>query len=236
MMKRHDEIPLFSSATGGLALAGLVHDLNNVFQTLIGVAVQLDGNRESALLSAAILRSVERGQNILAGLEQGTTELVPLETILAHAVSFLDDHCAATGAPTIAVKQAIDPDIELGGHWAWERVFINLFLNSARAMPRGGTIRVEALHRENGIEMTVIDNGTGIPQNVLGHLFEPHVSANGSTGLGLCIVQSIVERSGGRVRASNRRDGHGAQFTISLPVRSSSVNTKGVALAVAAGK
>lgn len=235
-MKRRDEIPLSSLPTGGLALAGLVHDLNNVFQTLIGVAVQLDEGPESARLSAAILRSVERGQNIVAGLQQGAAELVRLETILDHAVSFLDDHCSATGLPAIAVRQAIDPVIDLSGHWAWERVFINLFLNSARAMPRGGTIRVEAWHREKEIEITVTDDGTGIPKNVLGHLFEPHVSGNGSTGLGLSIVQSIVERNGGRVQASNRRDGHGAQFTISLPVRSSSINTKVVALSVAAGK
>lgn len=227
-MNRCDEIPQ------GLVFAGLAHDLNNVFQTLLGVAAQLEEFPEGAALSSAILRSVERGQNIIACL-QNPAEFAPCDIILANAVSFLDDYRAVNGDPPVAVRTVIDRGIELRGHWDWERVFINLFLNSARAMPRGGTIRVEGRLRENGLEITVADEGAGIPEDILGHLFEPHVSASGSSGIGLSIVQSIVDKNGGRVHGANRPDHLGAEFRIWLPF-SSVGHANGVASTVTAGR
>ena len=55
-----------------LTLSGLVHDLNNVFQTLVDAADLLSGDPRYAKLSAAILRSVERGKNIAAGIQAGS--------------------------------------------------------------------------------------------------------------------------------------------------------------------
>jgi signal transduction histidine kinase len=95
-------------------------------------------------------------------------------------------------------------------------VLINLFLNAMRAMPAGGIIQVRAARVKSQIEILVRDEGTGIAQNVLEHLFLPHVST-GSSGLGLHIVDTIVKQHGGQVRAANRRDGKGAEFTITLP-------------------
>jgi signal transduction histidine kinase len=205
-----------------LTLSGLVHDLNNVFQTLVDAADLLAGDPRYAKLSAAILRSVERGKNIAAGLQAGTSADTPFEQILANAIAFVEDSLAAGRGPEIAFACEVEPGIELGGHWAWERVLINLFLNAMHAMPAGGTIYVRARRRDGQIEIVVRDEGSGIAPEVLDHLFLPHVST-GSSGLGLHIVETIVKQDGGSVCAANCRDTHGAEFTITLPVRVQSI-------------
>jgi len=201
-----------------LTLSGLVHDLNNVFQTLVDAADLLAGDPRYTKLSAAILRSVERGKNIASGLQAGTSADTPFEQILANAIAFVEDSLAAGRGPEIGFACEVEPGIELGGHWAWERVLINLFLNAMRAMPVGGTIHVRARRTGGHVEIVVRDEGSGIAPEVLDHLFLPHVST-GSSGLGLHIVETIVKQDGGSVSAANRRDTNGAEFTITLPFR-----------------
>src|SRR3569623_1167323 len=119
-------------------LSGLAHDLNNVFQTLVGVAVQLED--DDPQMSAAIFRSVERGQQLVAGMQQSDPASTSFEAITAKAAAFLADFRMAANGPPIAVESEIEPGIVLTGHRDWERGLINLFLNSYRAMPHGGTI------------------------------------------------------------------------------------------------
>jgi signal transduction histidine kinase len=205
-----------------LTLSGLVHDLNNVFQTLVDAADLLSGDPRYIKLSAAILRSVERGKNIAAGLQAGNGADTPFEQILANAIAFVEDSLAAGRGPDIAFACDVEPGIELGGHWAWERVLINLFLNAMRAMPAGGVIQVHA-HRTGGqVEIIVRDEGSGIAPGVLKHLFLPHVST-GSSGLGLHIVETIVTQEGGYVSAANRSDTQGAEFIITLPPKGQAI-------------
>jgi signal transduction histidine kinase len=203
-------------AQDSLSMAGLVHDLNNVFQTLVGVAMQLQERPESAGLAATVLRSVERGQRISAVMQNGHAEWTPFETVLAQAEAFVSDFQAVARGPAVRIVRSLDPGVEVDGHRAWERVLINLFLNSIRAMPQGGAIYVTARITGDGTEIVVADEGSGIPDSVRERLFEPYVSTHGSTGLGLNIVDTIVRGNGGTIRAANAPRG-GAVFTILLP-------------------
>jgi two-component system sensor histidine kinase HydH len=196
-----------------LMLSGIWHDLNNVFQTLAGVAAHLERDPE---LAAVILRSVERGRNLVAGLLDAGAR-APLEAIVDRAAAFLEDFRAATRAPAIRVEKDLEPGIVLTGDRAWERVLVNLFLNSLRAMPQGGTILVQARRTNKGVKLRVADDGAGIPAELLENLFQPHVSGNGSSGLGLSIVERIVHANGGVIEAHNREPG--AEFIIRLPAR-----------------
>lgn len=205
-----------------LTLSGLVHDLNNVFQTLVDAADLLAGDPRYPKLSAAILRSVERGKNIAAGIQAGSGEDTPFEQILANAIAFVEDSLVAGRGPEIHFACDVEPGIKLGGHWAWERVLINLFLNAMHAMPGGGTIQVYARETGGQIEIAVRDEGSGIAPELMEHLFLPHVST-GSSGLGLHIVETIVKQDGGCVRAANRSDAPGAEFTITLPSRAQAI-------------
>jgi signal transduction histidine kinase len=198
-----------------LTLPCLVHDLNNVFQTLVEASELLSTDPRWAPLAGAILRSVERGKNIAASL-QSAQSAAPLETILSHAVSFVEDSLIGGRGPAITFVCDVEPGIELRRNWAWERVLINLFSNAVRAMPEGGTIQVRARKSSGLIEIVVSDDGPGIAVEILGHIFNPHVSTRGS-GLGLHIVETIVKQEDGEVRAANRAGGRGAEFTIIVP-------------------
>lgn len=201
-----------------LKLAGLVHDLNNVFQTLVDSADLLSEDPRWTRISAAILRGVERGKKIAEGLQRGTGGGTVFQQILGNAIAFVEDSQIAGRGPAIRFVCEVEPTIELGGHWAWERVLINLFLNSKRAMPEGGTIQVHARRLDpTNVEIVVTDEGSGIAEEVREHLFEPHVSAHGSKGLGLHIVETIVKEHGGTIQAGNRSDRRGAEFVIRVP-------------------
>lgn len=199
------------------ALPGLLHDLNNIFQTLVDAADLLSEDARWQPVSAAILRSVERGRHVALTLQNSRGASLPFRTILDSAVAFVEDARLVTRGPEIRFECHAEGDIELPGNWAWERVLINLFLNSMRAMPQGGSIEVDARHAGSGIRIAIRDSGCGIPAHVLEHLFEPGVSTNSSSGLGLHVVKSIVEEYGGSVHAANRADSPGAEFNISLP-------------------
>jgi signal transduction histidine kinase len=218
-----------------LKLAGLVHDLNNVFQTLVDVADVLShecSDPQSAKLAAAILRTVDRGKNITLDLqdrnanrpEVASSEGTPLDKIVANAIAFLEDSQIAGRGPKVRFACELEPGLALGsghvGRWAWERVFINLFVNSVRAMPTGGTVTVAARRGLPGqMEIFVRDQGCGIAPELQDRLFEPHVSGSASTGLGLHIVKTIVESDGGYVRTSNLQGKPGAEFVITVPLR-----------------
>ncbi len=199
-----------------LTLPCLVHDLNNVFQTLMEAADLLAGDPRWTPLSAAIVRSVERGRNLTQTIQSVDETSAPFEDILADSIAFVEDSLIGGRGPRIEFECDVDQGIELRRNWAWERVLINLFSNAVRAMSKGGTIRVRAIRDAHEIRISVADQGPGIPAGILYQVFEPHVSTRGS-GLGLHIVRTIVRQAGGDVRALNRPDGAGAEFIMTVP-------------------
>jgi signal transduction histidine kinase len=201
-----------------LALPGMIHDLNNVFQNLVEAADLLANDQRWASVSAAILRSVERGKDITMSMYAIGQPSALFETVLENATAFVQDSISLGHGPAIEFVSSIEPGLMLRHPWAWERVLINLFLNAVRAMPEGGTISSTACRSNGNIEIAVADEGCGIAPELLPLIFEPHVSTKPLGGLGLHIVHSIVQREEGEVCAANRA-GRGAVFTITIPAR-----------------
>jgi len=203
--------------TTDLTLRCLVHDLNNVFQTLTDAADLLSHDPRWAPVSSAMLRSIERGRVITLSLESVDQPSALLETVLGNAQSFVEDSLIVGHGPRIEFTRDLEPGLVLRQSWAWERVLINLFSNAVRAMPDGGIISTQARRRNGWIQIVVADEGCGIPPELLSELFQANVSTKSAGGLGLHIVQTIVQQQNAEVRAANR-DGRGAEFTISIPV------------------
>jgi len=201
-----------------LALPGMVHDLNNVFQTLRDAADSLSGDPGWAHLSAAIFRSVERGREITQSMQAIDQPSATLESVLENARTLIEDSMISRTGPKIQFNCRIEPGLVLRHAWAWERVLINLFCNAVQAMPQGGTIFVDARRIHNEIQIVVADEGAGIAPELLAVIFDPRVSTKALGGLGLHVVHSIVKQEAGEVRAANR-DGRGAEFTITLPAQ-----------------
>jgi signal transduction histidine kinase len=104
-----------------------------------------------------------------------------------------------------------------------ERVLYNLLLNACEAVAaNGGSIEVELREVSGGLEIRVCDNGRGIPESVRGRLFEPFVSygKENGTGLGLTVVQKIIQDHGGDVTVEKTSE-EGTVFRLLLPLASS---------------
>jgi len=101
------------------------------------------------------------------------------------------------------------------------QVLVNLLVNAAQAMPRGGDICIRLSQRdESHVELSICDEGDGVADELLPHLFEPFVTtkpADKGTGLGLPICHDIMTGHGGELHAENRPGG-GACFTLILPI------------------
>jgi two-component system sensor histidine kinase BaeS len=119
----------------------------------------------------------------------------------------------------------IDPDLP---HVSVEsdrirQILVNLITNAHEYSPERASIHVRARVADNGIEISVTDNGPGIPPAQLEHIFERFVRGDagltqrvGGTGLGLAISKSLVELHGGTIAADSVLD-RGSTFTIALP-------------------
>jgi signal transduction histidine kinase len=203
-----------------LTVEGLAHDLNNVFETLSEAAELLSADAKWAKLANTIQRSVHRGERIVASLSETMTEAGDLTEILDNAAQHAEDVLTFTRGTAIQYARNVEPGVTLPGSTAaWERVFVNLFLNAAQANPQGVEVEIRA-HCAGGVAMlTVADNGPGIPATILPTIFEPDVTtkkSRGRRGLGLHIVHSIVTEHGGTVTARNHQP-RGAVFTVTLP-------------------
>jgi signal transduction histidine kinase len=197
----------------------LVHDLNNVFETISESAELLSTDRRWKPLAATLRRSVARGRRLLGAIPDSTPNLA---AIVDDAIQSVTDYCIASRKPRIRFVRQIPVEVRLPGSAKdWERVFANLFLNTAQILRKPGQIDIAAQRGEDALAITVSDDGPGIPPDLLSRVFRPDVSTkiskSGRSGLGLHIVASIVKKYSGKVTAANRERAHGAIFTISLP-------------------
>ena len=126
-------------------------------------------------------------------------------------------------------------------HRKLERVFFNLLLNACESMlAKSGRVRVELSDGTSDITIKVSDSGRGIPASIRNTLFEPFVSLGkeNGTGLGLTVVQKIVQDHGGDV-SIERTSPEGTVFSIRIPhpvaPSRSDVETGGDATSTAAG-
>lgn len=99
-----------------------------------------------------------------------------------------------------------------------EQVLLNLILNAAQAMPKGGSLTLGTGHDAAGVSLTVTDTGEGMTGERQKQLFQPFLTSKPSgTGIGLAIVQKTVETHRGHIEVRSR-PGKGTQFRISLPI------------------
>jgi signal transduction histidine kinase len=116
------------------------------------------------------------------------------------------------------------------------QVLLNLVLNAAEATdPVTGQITVELARQDDAIQLTVTDNGRGIPPAALPHLFEPFYThhpadtASRGTGLGLTLARAITENLSGTLMAHSAGVAQGSTFTLRLPAIAPAVRREGEA-------
>lgn len=126
------------------------------------------------------------------------------------------------------VELSLEPCCEELVVWGTEegldRIFVNLVENAVKYTPPGGAVRVSLGRRGEEIQVAISDNGIGIPEEALSHLFEEFYRARNAkemdavgTGLGLAIVKDLVDRYDGRIEVETEL-GEGTTFTVILPI------------------
>jgi signal transduction histidine kinase len=162
----------------------------------------------------------------LARSDAGRLGIVPKPTDVAPLV---EEAVRTMRAQTDASRQTVSVRIEPGLPQIYvegdriRQILVNLLTNAHEYSPEGASIGVKARILDAEVEIAVSDNGPGIPENQLQHIFERFVRGDagltqrvGGTGLGLAIAKSLVELHGGTI-AVESTPGRGSTFRFRLP-------------------
>ena len=141
----------------------------------------------------------------------------PIDLLIDDVIRSTEADATARGIVVVSVCQPDLPVLRLDARRI-RQALLNLTTNAIEAMPSPGTVHIRAHTADGHLRVEVQDEGTGIAPELQPHLFQPFATtkANG-TGLGLVVVQRVVNQHGGTVRVGPA-DGRGASFVIDLPL------------------
>ena len=227
------------SAMGAAAI--LAHEIKNPLSGIRGAAQLLEsgnGGRDAAL-TQLICNEVDRIAALIDRMQDFTTDRT-LECRPGNIYPLIDRaaNVAAAGfAKNIRITKRYDPSLPFANinDDALVQVMINLLKNAAEALehhekPR---IRVETAFRHGvsvvvgggkgsavlPIEIVVVDNGPGVPEHILDHLFNPFITGKrDGQGLGLALVDKLVRDMNGFVQYSRDQEAGESTFRILLPM------------------
>ena len=225
----------------GALAGGIAHDLNNVLAPVV-MATELLQDEVSSDLATKMLETIRASANrggdmvkqILSFARGASGEPVVLQ--LRHLIKDIAKLVQDTFPRSIKVQTRVSNNLQpiLGDATQLHQVLLNLCVNARDAMPRGGTLLIEAENEVlehkfvRGLEkplsgpfvvLTVSDTGTGIPHELLDKIFETFFTTKApgkGTGLGLSTVTNIVKNHGGLVEVSSEV-GRGTSFKVYLP-------------------
>jgi two-component system cell cycle sensor histidine kinase/response regulator CckA len=230
-------------ALGTLA-GGIAHNFNNLLMGIQGnaslILLETDPAHPNYNRLKGIEQSVQSGSNLTSQLlsyaREEKYEIRPLN--INHLLEETSKTFAATKRE-IRVHRDLWEGIQgiLADQGQIEQVLLNLYINAADAMPRGGDLflkTVNATHKDMSgkpykvkhgdyILVTVRDTGVGMDEETMERIFEPFFTTKGlakGTGLGLASVYGIIKAHGGYIEVDSHKGG-GTTFSIYLPASKS---------------
>ena len=180
-----------------------------------------------ALAKQCLREALQLASDLLA-MDQATNGLLRFRRASVDVAMLLEDARALT-APLararhidvrVRVAHALPPAI--GDRGRLLQVLLNLTGNAIKFANRGGRVDLEAWSEGGEMRVSVADNGPGVADEDLAHLFEQywqghHIAAYSGAGLGLTIAKCLIEAQGGRIAAGRSRDG-GLLVTFAIPI------------------
>lgn len=212
-------------------IASAAHELRTPVATMTGFAAILAERRETMTeeqIQTALDALARGGERLtalvtnlldLSQLEHGTLRVEPEATHLAQATRQALD--AVPPPEGLAVRARVPEGIAVvADRRLLDQILVNLLTNAYRHGERA--VLIEATTGEADAEISVTDDGHGVPDEIVPDLFEPFtrgrdVPRGSGSGLGLTIVRRALQAMGGEVRYEPAEEG-GARFTIRLPL------------------
>lgn len=239
--RRRDELGSLGSAIVSMS-SRLDHLVSGQKRFLGDIAHELCSPLARMRTGLSILETKlpESEQSRLAAIDEEATELAELiDEILAFSRSTagisqikgkpLSLHQLVTDLLSrenhqLSVENSISPDLHvLADQKLLQRAIGNLIRNTIRYAGATATLQFRASQRDAVVTLKIIDNGPGVPDAEIPHLFEPfyrpdiaRTRETGGVGLGLTIVKSCITACGGSVIAANAKP-HGFAVEITLP-------------------
>jgi len=222
-------------------VANVSHELRTPLSVIKGyIETLVDGRDMPVDDRERFLRTIQRHTERLNSLLEDLLALSRLESInpelhrepisLSTLITgLIDDYRARPATAGHSLNFALDPAVSeiLIDPLKITQVFENLLENALKYAPRGSHIDISTRRHANDVEICIRDNGPGIPEADLPHIFERFYRVDkgrsrekGGTGLGLSIVKHIVQLHGGRVWCESKL-GQGTAFFFSLPLHAS---------------
>jgi two-component system cell cycle sensor histidine kinase/response regulator CckA len=211
----------------GQLAGGVAHDFNNllsVILTCVGFATrELPADHPVRDDVEEIGRAADRAAALTRQLLMfSRREVVKPEVLdVGGLLRDLERLLNRTLSERIALRITVGPGLlpVLADRAQLEQVLVNLAVNARDAMPDGGTLSIAVAGVSDGVRITVVDDGTGMLEEVRDRAFEPFFTTKDpgqGTGLGLATVHGIVTDSGGTVDIESA-PGKGSSVTIFLP-------------------
>lgn len=224
------------SAMGEMT-ARLAHQIRTPLSSALLYASQLaDGQLKAAdqvrfstkLLQG--LRQLERMVHDMLGFARGgaaAAESVPVRELLRDLEQSMVATLLASGARLNIDNQAPAACLQ-GNREALAGALVNLAANAVQATGQGARLQVSVHETERGrLEIAVTDNGPGIPTELSERIFEPFFTTRPEgTGLGLAVVQTVLQAHGGGIRLETPAQG-GTRFVLELPMTQPELLTAG---------
>ncbi len=186
---------------------------------------------EGETLLKAIMDEVERVTDLtedylqFSRLPEADFHLISLEDLLQTTIEFVEPEANSQG---IEIIREIEPELPKVAADVQQirRVILNLMRNAFDAMKNGGVLRLHAVSAGANVEISVADNGEGIPFDQQNKIFEPFFTTKDmGTGLGLAIAMQIVQEHGGRISFTSKVR-EGTIFTLILPIQHKMLHQK----------
>lgn len=219
-------------------LATISHELRTPLTSILGWSRMLRSHQLSDEDYAKALETIERNAHSQAQLIDDLLDVsriitgkLRLEVRPADPNEFIEAAIEAVKPAAVAkgvrVQKIMDTGLVSvpGDPVRLQQIVWNLLSNAIKFTPRGGRVQVRLERVNSHIEIVISDNGPGISPDFLPFVFDRFRQADqrtsrqhGGMGLGLSIVRHLVELHGGSVKAQSAGEGHGATFTVQLPV------------------
>jgi PAS domain S-box-containing protein len=221
-------------AAFGQVVAEITHEIKNPLMMIGGFARQVikrvEDEKSQEKLSI-ITEEVQRLEKLIADLREFylpkpvPSQPVHIHELLHEIVALVQEDCDCREIGLTLLLDAKDAPVT-GDADRLKQVFLNLMKNGIEAMESEGRIIVETRVSSDTLEVTVTDEGCGIPEKNRDRIFSPFFSTKkNGTGLGLCISKRIIEDHKGSLLSVASKSGKGTSFRVSLPLYGNNFST-----------